>query len=237
MPTASLNDLAVTTKTANVSDLASDEELDPVAASLKDAQQTDSWASKAASVIGQSAAATVPVVKAGAEELATNPNVPRIAAQIGRSAGGIAPVVGGLVEGGPIGGLVGMAAAAKGAWAGGKTGWFTGKLAQQLAAPIAKAANAIEPYAGPLSALSAEGATLGNINSPQGVSAFANSLTPAAGKQFDSMVTPDEGQALHALIAKGASALDAAKTISMGNLNKFTALMKLYLAPITSQVQ
>ena len=93
----------------------------------------------------------IPAAAAGAMELATNPAVPRVAAKIGKVAGGLAPVVGGFGAGGPIGGLAGVGAAAKGAWAGGKTGWFTGKLAQSLASPVASALEKVSPYAQALS--------------------------------------------------------------------------------------
>ncbi len=101
-----------------------------------------------------------PVVARLAQEVATNPQVPRVAAKVGRVMGGIAPIVAGAAEGGPVGALVGIAAASKGAWAGGKTGWFTGKLAQNLTGPVANVLIKVEPYmqtlstlAGPQSAL------------------------------------------------------------------------------------
>lgn len=122
------------------------------------------------SVAGASKA--VPALARGAMELATNPNVPKASAAVGRVLGGVAPVVGGFAEGGPVGGLVGLAAAAKGAWVGGKTGWFTGKLLQNLSAPAAKVLTTIAPYAelvsGPLLAsFSAEGEALGRLNDPK----------------------------------------------------------------------
>ena len=89
----------------------------------------------------------VPATVRLAEEAATNPAMKTGGAAIGRVIGGLAPVVGGTLEGGPIGALAGVAAASKGAWAGGKTGWFTGKMLQDLSGPIAKVAAKAAPYA------------------------------------------------------------------------------------------
>lgn len=83
-----------------------------------------------------------------AEGVATSPTLPKTAASIGRMIGGVAPAIGGAYEAGPIGGLAGLAAAAKGAWAGGKTGWFTGKLMQNMAAPVASGLEKISPLLG-----------------------------------------------------------------------------------------
>ncbi len=87
---------------------------------------------------GMMAAAAPVVLPAAARlamETATNPAVPRIGSTVGQIAGGIE----GLMKGGPL-------AAAGGAWVGGKAGWFTGKLAQKIAAPIAGMAEAAAPY-------------------------------------------------------------------------------------------
>lgn len=113
---------------------------------------TSAQSSKGGLVLA-TARAAAPVVTRGVQELATNPNVPKVAASIGRVAGGLAPVAAGLAEGGVTAPLAGMAAAAKGAWIGGKTGWFTGKLAQNMAAPIAKAIEAVTPYLATVSTL------------------------------------------------------------------------------------
>lgn len=104
-------------------------------------------------------AATVPMLADAAAEVATNPNIPKAAAAAGRVIGGIAAPVSGAIYGGPAGAVVGAAEAAKGAWAGGKTGWFTGKLAQGMAAPVASALDKAVPYAQAASTLSgAQGA-------------------------------------------------------------------------------
>lgn len=99
------------------------------------------------------ASAASPVIRQGVEQLATSPAVPRVGATAGRIIGGIAPIAGGAYEGGPVGALAGLAASARGSWAGGKTGWFTGKLLQNVAAPVASGLQKIAPYAESLGAV------------------------------------------------------------------------------------
>lgn len=89
-----------------------------------------------------------------AEQVATNPAVPRMAATTGRVLGAVMPPVAGAYESGPIGALLGVGAMAGGSWAGGRTGWFTGKMLQNVAAPVANALAAVEPYAPALTKLS-----------------------------------------------------------------------------------
>lgn len=114
----------------------------------------DSVAPGSSAALGMAAAGkAVPMAAQGAMELATSPAVPRVAAAVGRVAGGIAPIVGGASAGGPVGALAGVGAAAKGSWAGGKAGYFTGKLAQQVASPVARGLEAVAPYAQALSSL------------------------------------------------------------------------------------
>lgn len=120
----------------------------------------------------------MPVMRNLLEHLATNPNVAKTAATIGRAVGGLAPPIAGAVEGGPIGLLAGIAAASKGAWAGGKTGWFTGKMLQGMAAPLARAATAVEPYMPAIAMLAQEGDTLERLNTPDAVGALAKTLKP-----------------------------------------------------------
>ncbi len=110
--------------------------------------------------LGMAAAArAVPATARAAMEVATNPAIPRVAAQVGRVAGGVGPVVGGAAAGGAVGALAGVGASSRGAWAGGKAGWLTGKMAQGLATPVAGALEKVAPYAQALSTLSgAQGA-------------------------------------------------------------------------------
>lgn len=100
------------------------------------------------------AAKGIPNAARGAMEAATNPNVPKVAAAIGRATGGVAPIIGGASAGGPVGALAGVGATAKGAWAGGKAGYYTGKIAQGVASPVAGALERLAPYAQTLSTLS-----------------------------------------------------------------------------------
>lgn len=88
-------------------------------------------------------AASIPIAARVAMESATNPNVPKIMSTVGQIAGGVK----GLMHGGPL-------EAAGGVYVGGKAGWFTGKLMQKMAAPMARAASAAAPYAQTLSTLS-----------------------------------------------------------------------------------
>ncbi len=131
-----------------------DDALVAVAPTKPDASPSDSGA-----LTMRATAGALPAAANLATEFATNPNVPKVGAAIGRTLGAVAPVVGGAIEGGPVGALVGVTAASKGAWAGGKTGWFTAKLAQNLGMPLAKVAEAVAPLAHALSTLSgAQGA-------------------------------------------------------------------------------
>lgn len=88
-----------------------------------------------------------------ASSLATSRTLPATAAKVGRVIGGVAPIVAGAKTGGPVGAVAGIAASARGAWAGGKTGWFTGKMVQGMAAPVAKVLQDVAPYAQALSTL------------------------------------------------------------------------------------
>lgn len=115
-----------------------------------------------------STARVIPAAARGAMEAATNPNVPKAAAAIGRVAGGVAPIIGGASAGGPVGALAGVGATAKGSWAGGKAGYFTGKLAQGLASPVAGALEKVAPYA----------QTLGTLSGAQGALDLAQMAAP-----------------------------------------------------------
>ena len=85
-----------------------------------------------------------PLAARTAMEVATNPALPKIGSTVGQIVGGVE----GLLHGGPL-------AAAGGTWTGSKAGWFTGKLAQKLAAPVAAMAEKAAPYAQTLSTLGA----------------------------------------------------------------------------------
>ncbi len=90
---------------------------------------------------------SLPAATTLAEQVATSPAVPRMAATAGRVLGAVVPPVAGAFEAGPIGALLGVGGMAGGSWAGGRTGWFTGKMLQNVAAPLTNALAAVEPYA------------------------------------------------------------------------------------------
>lgn len=116
------------------------------------------WSDSSALTLAASAKA-VPAVGNALYEFGTNPNVPKAAASVGRVLGGAAPAVGGIASGNPVAAVNGVLGASQGAWAGGKTGWFTGKLAQDMARPVAAALEKAAPYAQALSTASgAQGA-------------------------------------------------------------------------------
>lgn len=119
-------------------------------------------------LIGAAISKGLPVAANLAERFATNPNVPKVAATVGRWAGGLTPPVVGAMKYGPAGFAYGLGTAAGGAWSGGKTGWFTGKLAQRVALPIAKALESAAPYL----------RTLTTVSGVQGVNDLAQMVDP-----------------------------------------------------------
>lgn len=72
-----------------------------------------------------------------ATEFATNPTVPAKFATGGRWLGGVTSLPSGLSGFGDV---------ARGTYAGGRAGWFTGKLAQNMSVPVAKALETVTPY-------------------------------------------------------------------------------------------
>lgn len=160
-------------------------------------------------------AKALPLAGRAVEELATNPNVPAMAAKAGRVIGGIAPVVGGAIAGaessGPLGAVggatLGLAGAAKGAWAGGKTGWFTGKLAQQVAGPLAdvfgrgaRLIKVISDAAPMLGAFSAEGEAIDRLNSPDSMLAIAQHSTAAERTKLAGIVRKSQPETANAIL-------------------------------------
>lgn len=100
------------------------------------------------------ATASIPALTDAVTNFATSPNVPKATAALGRGIGGMAPIAAGYAEAGIPGAIGGATLSAAGAWSGGKTGWFTGKLAQNLSALPARAMNAALPYLQALSTVS-----------------------------------------------------------------------------------
>ncbi len=91
------------------------------------------------------AAQTVPLIQSMAEHIFTSPTLPKTAGKIGRWFATAASPVAGAASGGLPGALAGAAAASKAGWVGGKTGYFTGKMIQDLAGPLTKIENVL-PY-------------------------------------------------------------------------------------------
>lgn len=176
-------------------------------------------------------AAAVPTAARVAAEIATNPNVPRLAASAGRAMGAIAPIVGGTAEGGPLGGLIGVGAAAKGAWAGGKAGWFTGKLAQNVAAPVANGLEAIAPYA---SAFAAMSGVQGEADiSKQAAEDMKNNpdwpRTPSGKQQSAMSAIADAIEKTKQAIADGTAPSRAALMASGGSPSIFAGVMSHFM--------
>jgi hypothetical protein len=108
-------------------------------------------------VVATGSAAAVPTALRVAEGVATNPGVPAAAAQIGRIVGAVGPAVGEFAAGNVPAGLAMAGQAGRSAWAGGKAGWFTGKLLQNAAAPVASALETIRPFTSALGAAAGAG--------------------------------------------------------------------------------
>lgn len=143
----------------------------------KDAPSTDapmSMADRAKAALDKSASpqattaaalTAVPAMRAGAEQLATSPQAWKTGKVIGELLG--------LIEGGLKGGPIG---AAGGMWVGGKAGWRLTNAAQRLAAPVSKILSTLEPFAAPMSALSAEGDALTSLNNPDELTRISHIL-------------------------------------------------------------
>lgn len=93
----------------------------------------------ASGAMGAISSKLVPAAANGLAEFGTSPTATKTGAAIGKAIGSVAPTIGGAIESGPLGAIAGLVAAAKGAWAGGKVGWFSAKLLQDAARPIATA--------------------------------------------------------------------------------------------------
>lgn len=162
-----------------------------------------------------------------AAEVATNPNVPRMAANAGRVIGAVAPIATGAAAGGPMGAAVGVAGAAKGSWLGGKTGYFTGKLAQQAAAPVANILEKAAPVAN----------AVARIAGPQGLLDLAQVAEPNR-KDIGFLgmgATPDNLTVLKAAVKKGANPTQAAAQLAKGDPKLFAALLTAYSQSVRAQ--
>jgi hypothetical protein len=178
----------------------------------------------------------LPVAKGMALELAQNPQVPYAAAKVGRVAGGLAPVVGGAAAGGLPGALMGTAAAAKGSWAGGHTGWFTGKLLQNVSGSAADALTAVEPVL----------QKVANIIGPQALLDLMQTAEPnrhdigflgMGTSQPDATLKQPAAQlaAVEMLVKQGKSPSEAIKSVLGDNPKLFGPLMTLYMRSKSSK--
>jgi len=155
------------------------------------------------------AGAAAPFASRAVMEVATSPAVPRTMSTIGQIVGGVE----GAMHGGPMG-------AAGGVWTGGKAGWFTGKLAQRLAAPVAALAEKAAPYA----------QTLTTLAGAQGVNDLAQIAEPGRkdiGFLGIGASVPDL-EVLTQAVAKGANPTQAAAQIAGGDPRRFAQLVTAY---------
>lgn len=183
-----------------------------------------------------------------AMELATNPNVAKVAGRIGSLVGATAAPVVGAMKGGPLGALAGAAEMGKASWAGSGTGWFTGKTLQRAAMPVAKTLDAMRPYAQILSTLSGiQGALdLNQMAEPNrrdigflGIGAQTPEEAAKEGERLNAItqqtnrlpsiseLNADTAQ-MRDLVRQGLSPMAAAQKLSGGSAVKFHALVSLY---------
>ncbi len=162
------------------------------------------------------ATGAVPAAARIAEEVATNPAVPKIAAAIGRGVGAVTSLPSGLAGFGSI---------AKGAWNGSRAGWFTGKLAQDVAAPVASVLEKAAPIA--------EGASLATFPlAVHDAAALVGAPKNSIGMQRDAAIGQLVSEAVDkakALIAGGAAPSKAALDASGGNPSIFAAIMSHFM--------
>lgn len=110
---------------------------------------------------GTAVASGVPMLGRVAEEVATNPNVPRYASNVLRVATPIAATAVGGATYGPAGAGAGLYGAVKADYRTGRVGWNAGKLTQKaVAGPVARAVEAAAPYLKVLGTLSGAQAVL-----------------------------------------------------------------------------
>ncbi len=188
------------------------------------------------------ASALTPSIANAATDFATNPAVAKMGSKVGRIVGGIAPIVGGYEKAGLPGAAIGVAGSSSGAWAGGKTGWFTAKMLQNLAEPAANALNALAPYAQAINTVSGAqgvldlaqmadstrkdiatlGVSLGETRTDEDKAAHPALINAIVGKV---------GELASSLKNNGIPAAEATaiKLISDGNAATFGKLMTLYM--------
>jgi len=179
--------------------------------SVHEANSQPSRAGTTATMIAGTVANAAPVIRAGFEHSATNPNLPKIGSAIGQAVGGIQGAMRSPLD------------AAGGAWAGGKAGWFTGKLVQKISAPLAaaleKAAPVLKQLGPLLGAFGAEGAANQELNSPESLVTFAKGLAPDQQLKMATLLVD----------TKQLSPAEAIQVASGGDPKRFGPLMTAYM--------
>lgn len=135
-------------QTVPLSDLHDEQPQTVKLSDLSDQPKTAQEPSSKGALVLQAVAKVEPVAADLAERFATNPNVAKTVASVGRVVGGAAPMVSNPTN--PMSYL----ATSGGAWSGGKAGYFLGKNLQKVVAPIATALDAAKPYMQAVSTLS-----------------------------------------------------------------------------------
>lgn len=175
------------------------------AANAAQAPKAKTWAPVVATV-GKGVAPAAEVLA----EFGTNPNVAKGAATVGRAVGAATSLPASLS---------GFGSMQKGAYAGGKSGYFTGKLAQDVARPLSTALEKIAPYAQTLG-------TLGGAQSALDVAQLAEpnrkdigTLGMTLGDAHDpnhpallNLLAMKAGDAIKYLISEGLSLGEASRT-------------------------
>lgn len=154
----------------------------------------------------------IPALAEAAAEFGTNPAVPKAAATAGRVIGGVTSLPAGLS---------GLGDVQKGVWAGGRSGWFTGKMLQDMARPVSTLMEKAAPVATVLSALGVGqgGLDLAQMAEPNRKDIGFLGIGPSV---------PDL-EVLQKAVAHGANPGQAAAQIVNGDPQRFGALMTAYM--------
>lgn len=154
----------------------------------------------------------IPAAAEAAAEFGTNPAVPRAAATAGRVIGGVTSLPAGLS---------GLGDVQKGVWAGGRSGWFTGKMLQDVARPVSTLLDKAAPVAGLLS-------KLGGVQGALDLAQMAEPHRQDIGFLGMGHSVPDL-EVLQKAVEKGANPGQAAAQIVSGDPKRFGALMTAYM--------
>lgn len=154
--------------------------------------------------------AVAPTAQALAE-FGTNPGVAKTAATAGRVVGGLTSLPAGLS---------GFGSVQKGAYAGGKAGYFTGKMAQDMARPVSTALEKLAPYAQALSTASGAQGALDLAQMAEPDRKDIGFLGVGSGDPGDpnhpallNLIATKIGEAVKSLVSKGMSEKEAVRTV------------------------